>query len=322
MPVSRPRLSADNEPIYGPNGRPMHHLLEPSGFSSWVSLNRYLLLRRLSQLSILLLFFGTAHWGWTLFGAPLLSGNLSASEFAGFIPMADPYALLQIIATGHWPHDKILWGALIILVLYAFSFNRMFCSWVCPLNMVTDLAAWLRRILGVGQSLRIPRNTRYVVLGVSLLLSAMVGIAAFEWISPISLLYRELIYGIGLGWMAVLGVFILDLYVVKHGWCGHLCPLGAFYTLLGRHTTQGVVQFDRVSCTHCAECISICPEPSALNLKQASQMARVGDACTSCGKCVSLCPENSLRFGWRGKVSQQSVISNSPKSFHSSGEPI
>ena len=49
--------------------------------------------------------------------------------------------------------------------------------------------------------------------GLALLLSALTGVAAFEWISPISMLHRELIFGIGLGLTAVLGVFLFDLFI-------------------------------------------------------------------------------------------------------------
>ena len=34
------------------------------------------------------------------------------------------------------------------------------------MNIVTDAAAWLRRKLGIRQSLKIPRQLRYVILAV------------------------------------------------------------------------------------------------------------------------------------------------------------
>lgn len=52
--------------------------------------------------------------------------------------------------------------------------------------------------------------------------------AAFEWISPIGMAHREIIYGVGIGLLFLVGIFLFDLLVVKHGWCGHLGPLGAF----------------------------------------------------------------------------------------------
>ncbi len=313
----QPKLGRDGTPMIGPNGRPMHHLLNPSDMRGKLAVWRYLILRRISQITILVLFFGTLHWGWSVAGQPVLAGNLSGSELLGIVPMADPFAVLQILLTGVLPKTEILIGALVIVALYGLIAGRAFCAWVCPLNMVTDLASWLRRRSSLKNALQLPRSTRYIVLTAALVLSALTGVAAFEWVSPISMLHRELIYGVGMGWMAVLGVFMLDLFVVKHGWCGHLCPLGAFYALLGRRTAQLTVRLDADSCTHCAECASVCPEPQVLNLKQATQTGAVkAGECTNCGRCVPLCPEGSLAFTWRWQRHGQPSIRSPENSAH------
>ena len=90
--------------------------------------------------------------------------------------------------------------------------------------------------------------------------------------------------GVKLCWIAVVGIFILDLFVIRNGWCGHLCPLGAFYALLGRCGAQLSVDFDASSCTHCAECATICPEPQVLNLKKLTRDGTHTGAWTK--KCV------------------------------------
>ena len=259
---------------------------------------RYLILRRTVQIGVLLMFFGTLHWGWQIAGTPLLRGNLSASEFVGVIPMADPFAVLQQLVSGHMLQTTVLLGAAILLVFYVVA-GRVFCGWVCPMNMVTDLAGWLRSKLKLNDLFRLSRSTRYWILGMALVLSAVLGVAAFEWVSPISMLHRELIYGVGMGLTAALGIFVFDLLILKHGWCGHLCPLGAFYGLLGKRALLRV-RFDERSCTHCGECARVCPEPQVLNLKQAAEHGMVtAGACTNCARCIPICPENSLDFALR-----------------------
>lgn len=259
---------------------------------------RYLLLRRTVQIGVLLMFFGTLHWGWQIAGAPLLRGNLSASEFAGVIPMADPFAVLQQLVSGHMLKSTVLLGAATLLVFYALA-GRVFCSWVCPMNMVTDLAGWLRARFNLNNLFRLSRGTRYWILGMALVLSALLGVAAFEWVSPISMLHRELIYGVGMGLTAAVGIFVFDLLILKQGWCGHLCPLGAFYGLLGKWALLRV-RFDEGTCTHCGECARVCPEPQVLNLKQAAENGMVtAGACTNCARCIPICPENSLDFALR-----------------------
>jgi len=263
---------------------------------------RYPILRRVTQLTVLLLFFGTAHWAWSVAGRPVLAGNLSGSEILGLVPMADPFAVLQIFLTRHLLEPKVLIGAGIVLALYGFLGGRVWCAWVCPINMVTDLAAWLRRRLGIRDAFFVSRNIRYSVLALALVLSVIMGLAAFEWISPISMFHRGLIFGIGLGWTAVLGVFLFDLAILRNGWCGHLCPLGAFYGLVGR-VAQVRVGFDRQTCTHCGECAKVCPEPQVLNLHKAAEAGMVASGeCTNCGRCIPVCPEESLRFDWRWQI--------------------
>ena len=261
---------------------------------------RLLLLRRLVQFGILLLFFGTAHWGWEVAkDVPLLTGNLSASEFAGVIPMADPFAALQIFVTGHLLRSESVLGAALVLGFYALVGGRVFCAWVCPVNVVTDAAGWLRQRLPLPTGVPLTRNLRYLVLATTLVVSALAGVAAFEWVSPVGMAHRGLVFGIGLGAFALVAIFLFDLLLLKHGWCGHLCPLGAFWAAVGR-TALVRVRFDRASCTHCGECARVCPEPQVLNLKKLDRAGYVASgACSNCGRCTGLCPEGSLSFDLR-----------------------
>jgi ferredoxin-type protein NapH len=267
------------------------------------------ILRRGVQIGVLLLFFGTLHWAWQLAEQPLLTGNLSSSVVVGLVPLADPFAVLQIVFTGHWVQTEVLIGALIVLLFYGVLGGRVWCSWVCPINMVTDLAGWLHMRLGIRDAVNLGRHLRYAILGLSLVLSLLTGVAAFEWISPIGMVHRELLYGIGWGWTAVLGVFLFDLLILKHGWCGHLCPLGAFYALVGKVAPLRV-RFDAPTCTHCGECAKVCPEPQVLNLKQAAEAGMIASGeCTNCGRCVPVCPEGTLSFDWRAHINRHPTAS-------------
>ena len=295
----------------GPNGRPVRPFVMPDTFSGKLRVWRYLLLRRVLQLGILLLFFGTVNWDWKIADRPLLSGNLSGSELLGLVPLADPFALLQIMFTGQWPLQEVLIGGALILAVAAIIGGRTWCAWVCPLNMITDLAAWTRRRLRIHDVFKLSRNIRYTVLALSLILSVLTGVAAFEWISPISMLHRELIYGIGAGWIAVLGVFLFDLFILRNGWCGHLCPLGAFYAVVGK-IAQLRIAFDTPTCTHCGECAKLCPEPQVLNIKAASRAGMIASGeCTNCGRCIAICPEDTLKFDLRHHIKQQQIPNTS-----------
>ena len=300
----------------GPNGKPVRPFVMPRSLWGKIKVWRFILYRRFVQISTLLLFFGSAHWGWTLFDRPILRGNLSSSELLGFIPLADPFATLQIFLTGHILNKQVLIGAALIFIIYLMLGARVWCSWVCPINMVTDLAGWIRKRLPVNDMFRVRRNMRYLVLALSLLLSLVMGVAAFEWISPISIFHRELIFsfgtfnlgvlnldifnlskGLGMAWLAIFGIFIFDLLILKHGWCGHLCPLGAFYSVVGKIITPIRIGFDTPTCTHCLECVRVCPEPQVLDFKQAAKHHMINSSeCTNCGRCITICPEKTLKF--------------------------
>lgn len=283
----------------------IRHLPRPRTPLEWLYRQRFTLARRAVQLGVLLLFYGSLHAGWKLWGQPLLVGNLSAAQLLGSVPLADPFAVLQMLVARHALASEVLLGAAITLGVYALLGGRVFCAWVCPMNVVTDAAAWLRQQLGLETQhdlVRLPPGTRYVALALALLVSALAGVAAFEAFSPIALLHRELIYGAGLGLGAALGVLLIDALVLHRGWCGHLCPLGAFWSLVGR-VGQVKLAFDDASCTRCGDCVKVCPEPRVLHFAEIAPRGMVASGeCTSCGRCVAVCPESSLHFDLRLRI--------------------
>ncbi|MCM5372755.1 4Fe-4S binding protein, partial [Escherichia coli] len=134
----------------------------------------------------------------------ILHGNYSSSLLFDTVPLTDPLMTLQSLASGHLPATVALTGAVIITVLYALAGKRLFCSWVCPLNPITDLANWLRRRFDLNQSATIPRHIRYVLLVVILVGSALTGTLIWEWINPVSLMGRSLVMGFGSGALLIL----------------------------------------------------------------------------------------------------------------------
>ncbi|WP_029522781.1 quinol dehydrogenase ferredoxin subunit NapH [Persephonella sp. KM09-Lau-8] len=264
--------------------------------------HRFLIARRIVQISILLLYIAGNVYGWKI-----LQGNLSSSKLFDVIPLADPYATLQLFATGALLATDVIIGALIVLFFYMFIGGRAFCSWVCPINMVTDLANWIRVKTGIHREewqLRLSRKVRYWVLGLSLVVSFIIAAPAFELISPISMLHRGLIFGMGFGWVAVLGVFLFDLFVTKNGWCGHVCPLGGFFSLVTKPSAVRV-KHDADKCTLCMNCKNICPEKQVLWMVGKESVFVSSGECTNCGRCIEVCNDDALNFGFRYKPNKE-----------------
>ncbi len=258
---------------------------------------KYLLLRRITQISILVLYIGANVYGWNI-----LTGTFGASMLFGIIPLADPYNVLQVFATGFVLATDVLIGALIITLFYFVIGGRAFCSWVCPINMVTDFANWLRRKLNLDKEevnyRFLKRSARYWIMIVGILVSAVVGVSAFELVSPITIMQRGVIFGFGMGWALIVGILLFDLFGVKNGWCGHLCPLGATYSIIGAKSIIRV-KHDHEACTNCMNCKVVCPENQVLSMINKESISVTSGECTNCGRCIDVCDDDALGFNIR-----------------------
>ncbi|MDU5169111.1 MAG: quinol dehydrogenase ferredoxin subunit NapH, partial [Haemophilus parainfluenzae] len=245
---------------YTPN-KPKDAGLEARQKLGWWHAYRFLILRRISQLSIILMFLSGPIWQvW------ILKGNYSSSMLLDTVPLTDPLITAESLVTGYLPEITTIIGALVIVIFYAIVASKAFCSWVCPMNIVTDAAAWLRRKLGIRQSLKISRQLRYVILAVILVGSAITGTLLWEWINPVAALGRIFVFGTGATLWLVAVIFLFDLLVAEHGWCGHLCPIGAIYGVIGAKSLIKINVIDRDRCDRCMDCYNVCPEPQVLRL--------------------------------------------------------
>ena len=254
--------------------------------------NRFLILRRLSQFSILTLFLLGPYAGiW------IIEGNLSSSVLLDVIPFTDPFVLTQSMVSGHLPIIDAFIGVIIVVLFYLIVGGRVFCSWVCPVNLITDAASWCRRALKLRKEKVMNRQWRYWILAMVMILPLFTGVMSWEMINPVSALHRGLFFGMGLGWTLFLMIFVFDLLAVENGWCGHLCPVGAFYSLLNRFSLIKIDAVKRDKCTDCMDCFDVCPEPQILKGPVYGQKKNIATLvndinCTNCGRCVDVCAED------------------------------
>jgi ferredoxin-type protein NapH len=274
----------------------------------WLKANKWLILRRITQFAILGLFLTGP-----LFGVWIVKGNLTSSLTLDLLPLSDPFVLLQGLFARHWPETTALIGAAIVLAGYLIVGGRAYCAFVCPINLVTDAAALVHRRLGLKKGWQPKRATRFYVLAMVMATALVSGTLAYELLNPVTIVHRGLVFGMGWAWGAVVAIFLFDVFVAMHGWCGHLCPMGAFYGLLGEVSLVRARADDRANCNDCLDCFAICPEPQVITPALRGEKTGHGPvitsgACTNCGRCIDVCSENVFRFGLRFDGTVEPVI--------------
>lgn len=272
---------------------------------SFLVRNRFLILRRLSQALVLALFLTGP-----LFGVWIAEGTIASSMTLHVLPLTDPLVFLQMLAARHAPEGLAILGAAIVALAYALISGRAYCSWVCPIDPVTGLAFWTREKLGLQAKGWQPRpETRLYVLAMVLIVSAATGTVAWELVNPITHAFRAVVFAAAASLTFVGAVFLFDLLVARRGWCSHLCPVGAFYGLLGSRALLKVSAGGRVACDHCMDCYAVCPEPHVISpalegAKKGVSPVILSRDCTTCGRCIDVCDRGVFRFTHRFDASE------------------
>lgn len=273
--------------------------IEAIATKGWFGVSQWLILRRLSQLLVLGLFLSGP-----LFGFWIAEGTLASSLTLEVLPLTDPLVLLQELFAGYAPETIAIIGAMIIVGFYLLVGGRTYCSWACPVNIITDTAAWLRKRFHIKAGVHFSRHTRHILLAAILLVAAFSGTIAWELINPVSVIFRGLIFGMGMAWGMVVAIFLLDLIISRRAWCGHLCPVGAFYGLLGHFSLIRVSADNREQCDDCMDCFSICPEQMVISPALKGADKGIGPVilsghCTNCGRCIDVCARDVFHFSTR-----------------------
>lgn len=269
----------------------------------WLAAHKWLLLRRLAQAGFLALFLTGPLWGWWI-----TKGTLAASITFDVLPLTDPLMAVQALLAGHVLEVSGLVGAALVIVAYALIGGRAFCGWVCPVNVITDFAAWLRTRLGLKEAYPLDRRLRLAILAGLLVGSAVTGTIVWEFVNPVTMLHRGLVYGslfsAGAALWISAAILLLDVGVASRAWCGHLCPVGAFYALIGAKGLVRVSAVNRDACDNCMDCFTVCPERQVITPALRGAKNKVGPLilsrdCSNCGRCIDVCAKDVFIFTTR-----------------------
>ncbi len=230
-----------------------------------------------------------------------------------YLPISSLMSLAYLFKSGEvarvHPAGLVLFSLTLVL---AVAIRRGFCSWVCPVGLLSEWLHKLGRRL-MGRNVSIPRWLDVGLRALKYLLLAF--FVVFVARMPVPAL-RDFIYGpynriadvkmylffahVSITGIVVLAVLALLSVVFKNFWCRYLCPYGALVGLLSR-ASPVAVRRDADACIHCGKCTQACPNRIAVERRR--RVATV--ECTACFSCVHACPAPGalgMSIGRRGRA--------------------
>ena len=215
---------------------------------------------------------------------------------------------------------------IVALVLLTLVFGRIYCSVICPLGILQDVLARLRRKKNKYSYSKEVRWLRYPML-VVMVVALIAGVGSlFQLFAPYSAFGRiatmllQPLWMLGnnvLGvlaeradsyafytvdvWMKSLPVFVIALVtlvvLVVLAWrggrtyCNTICPVGTALSLLSRFSLLKV-RFNEDKCKNCSMCSRNC-KAACIDFKTHSvDYSR----CVVCGNCISQCKFGALAY--------------------------
>ncbi len=233
-------------------------------------------------------------------------GGMTAVDWFGVLHLVDPLAALENLLARREFQGGVLLGAGLLIAFAALFAGRAFCAWICPLGLLLDLEDSLRKRFRphARYAFRGPRALKYWLLLFVLVLSLSAGIPLFQTLSPINVLSWLALYSAAepgsrvlLGSMPLLLLVGLEWWLPRF-WCRILCPLGAFYSWVGRWGRWRIrIVASPGQALACRRCSRAC----AMGIAVMEDHVLKGESsiddpeCTRCGDCVECCPEGRLR---------------------------
>jgi polyferredoxin len=229
----------------------------------------------------------------------------------GFLPISALISLKYWLVTGvvNTIHPAAL-VIFLIAIATAVILKKGFCSWVCPVGLLSEylakLRSWLSHMLRSAKadpkhatSFSLPRGLDYALRGIKYLLLAFFLWAVLVQMDPITLerfinspynRLADIKMGLffarmsSLTFWVLLSLIILSI-VIPYFWCRYLCPYGA---LLGSLSWLSLFKIHRniPTCIDCDKCTKVCP--ASINVAKVRTV--YSDECHGCLQCIDACP--------------------------------
>ena len=233
----------------------------------------------------------------------------------GSLTFSDPLAVLQVIVKNQYLPVGLLISAGMVLVI-AFCLGTVFCSWICPFGLLSELVNSLAcRVWPWKSSLCKIRKNGFAV-------KAVVFCAGFLFVcgfcsSPVLNLmslpfqYSNIFqyffiqkYLSAAIWF-IAAILLVEFLFRTRLWCRWICPQSVLLTVAKLFNPFRLkVVFEKEKCVG-SKAPYLCQKACSLDLDPKRLNSRIEAQCTNCGDCVDACRKTggalALGFGRRKK---------------------
>jgi polyferredoxin len=228
---------------------------------------------------------------------------------------------------------KFILPHLIVFLVLAFLFGRMWCGWVCPVGFISEMLAIVRKNLGIDHinlSTKIRETLKkFRIFYFSLIVLVSLAIAGpffglmaykkellvvgcqtcparilipfFGNLKPVFYSFdTPLITSISIIGMLLLGLYLTGFFV-RRTWC-RICPTGYILSLFNKGALI-TKEKDLDKCTKCGICKRICYlQNDEVYEEKENENINFSD-CLQCFRCIEKCPEpDCLKIKFLGKT--------------------
>lgn len=236
-------------------------------------------------------------------------GGAKAPSIHALCPFGGLESLYAVFTTGGFI-EKIFSGTMIlfaITLVLALIFRRSFCGLICPFGAIQEFFGKLgqrifkKKFIMPNKIDKPLRYLKYVILAITVFYAWK---TAGLWMAPYDpwSAYSHLPEGISSVWAeSAIGLILLVITVVgslvyDRFFCKYLCPVGAFYAIIGKVSPHRVVR-DENKCIDCGICTKKCP----VNIDVQHLKEVKSSECLNCQTCVLNCPKEGALKLMQGK---------------------
>lgn len=223
-----------------------------------------------------------------------VTGNLLSFTFFG-VPLADPLAVVQAFISSGEVATRALTGAAIALLL-AMLLGAVFCSWICPFGLLSELMQRVQVRFGRAHPLNGPDGFRGKLwaVGIFLVLLLLFGLPPVlnqlsmpGWYSRVWQML-QVQHVVPVGGALLLTALGVDAILGRRFWCRYCCPQSLLLMVVQKLSPwRWRVRFTAAKCT-CSR-MRPCGEACSLGLNPRGSKEQLESECSNCGDCVVAC---------------------------------